>query len=94
MLSPSSNSAAGMVMREAMLLRQFGSAYPPPEAEIQRFFSETPKAELTKLFAPPSTSRSPATGWTSSSLRQGSFFTAGGKPRCPAPATATARRAS
>ena len=47
MLSPSSNSAAGMVMREAMLLRQFGRAYPPPEAEIQRFFGETPKAELT-----------------------------------------------
>src|SRR5262249_49976414 len=29
MLSPSSNSAAGMVMREAMLLRHFGKAYPP-----------------------------------------------------------------
>ena len=50
MLSPSSNSAAGMVMREAMLLRQFGKAYPLAEAEIQRFFGETPKAELTALF--------------------------------------------
>ena len=34
MLSPSSNSAAGMVMREAMLIRQYGTAYPPSEAEI------------------------------------------------------------
>ena len=50
MLSPSSNSAGGMVMREAMLLRQFGKAYPPPEAEIKRFFEETPKSELTALF--------------------------------------------
>jgi hypothetical protein len=33
MMSPSSNSAAGMVMREAMLLQQYGTAYPVPEAE-------------------------------------------------------------
>ena len=38
MLSPSSNSAAGMVMREAMLLRQFGKAYPLPEDKIRSFF--------------------------------------------------------
>jgi hypothetical protein len=49
-MSPSSNSAAGMVMREAMLLRQYGTAYPVPEAEIKRFFSQTPKPELTALF--------------------------------------------
>ena len=50
MLSPSSNSAAGMVMREAMLVRQYGKAYPPSEAEIKRFFDETPKSELTALY--------------------------------------------
>ena len=38
-------------LREAMLLRHFGRAYPASEAEIQRFFGETPKAELSKLFA-------------------------------------------
>ena len=31
MLSVSSNSAAAMVMREAMLMRQYGKAYPPSE---------------------------------------------------------------
>ncbi len=41
MLSPSSNSAAGMVMREAMLLRQFGAVYPPGEAEIKRLIYVT-----------------------------------------------------
>jgi hypothetical protein len=83
MLSPSSNSAAGMVMREAMLLRHFGRAYPAPEAEIQRFFSETPKAELSKLYAV--TFHEPVTrnGLDIESLRQGSFFTAGGKAKVP-----------
>ena len=47
---PSSNSAAGMVMREAMLVRQFGTAYPAGEAEIRRFFKETPVAERIALF--------------------------------------------
>jgi len=83
MLSPSSNSAAGMVMREAMLLRHFGRAYPAPEADIQRFFSETPKGELSKLYA--ATFHDPVTrnGLDIESLRQGSFFTAGGKARVP-----------
>ena len=83
MLSPSSNSAAGMVMREAMLLRHFGRAYPVPEADIQRFFNETPKGELSKLYA--ATFHEPVTrnGLDVESLRQGSFFTAGGKARVP-----------
>jgi hypothetical protein len=83
MLSPSSNSAAGMVMREAMLLRQFGKAYPVPEAQIQRFFNDTPKGELTALYA--ATFNEPVTrnGLDIDKLRQGSFFTAGGKARVP-----------
>jgi hypothetical protein len=83
MLSPSSNSAAGMVMREAMLLRQYGKAYPPPEDEIGRFFSQTPKSELTKLFE--TTFFEPVTrsGLSLERLRQGSFFTAGGKRAVP-----------
>ncbi len=81
MLSPSSNSAAGMMMREAMLLRQYGKAYPPPEAEIQRFFKDTPRSELTALYD--RTFNGPITqnGLDIEQLRQGSFFTAGGKSR-------------
>jgi hypothetical protein len=83
MLSPSSNGAAGMVMREAMLLRHFGKAYPPSEAEIKRFFDSTPKAELKALFE--KTFFEPVTrnGLSLDALRQGSFFTAGGKQRVP-----------
>jgi hypothetical protein len=83
MLSPSSNSAGGMVMREAILVRRYGTAYPPPEAEIRRFFDETPKLELAALFE--RTFYEPVTrnGLDLHSLRQASFFTAGGKRRVP-----------
>jgi hypothetical protein len=85
MLSPSSNSAAGMVMREAMLIRQYGTAYPPSEAEIQRFFDETPKKELTMLFERTFIDPVAKNGLDPEQLRQGSFFTATGKRKVPGP---------
>jgi hypothetical protein len=85
MLSPSSNSAAGMVMREAMLLRQFGKAYPPPEAEIARFFAETPKSELTALFERTFVDPVTRSGLDVNLLRQGSVFTHRGKQIVPGP---------
>ena len=80
-LSVSSNAAAAMTMREAMLLRQYGRDYPPPEAEIQRFFKETPKQELTELFQ--RTFFDPVTrnGLDINNVRQGSFFTHVGKQK-------------
>jgi hypothetical protein len=85
MMSPSSNAAAGMVMREAMLLRQYGRAYPPAEAEIRRFLGTTPKADLAALFV--RTFYEPVTrnGLDLDRLRQGSVFTAGGKRVVPGP---------
>ncbi len=79
MLSVSSNSAAAMTMREAMLLRQYGRDYPPSEAEIKRFFKETPGKQLTALFQ--STFFEPITrnGLDLEKMRQGSFFTRQGK---------------
>lgn len=83
MLSPSSNSAAGMVMREAMLLRQFGTAYPVGEAEIRRFFKETPMAARTALFE--RTFLEPVTrnGLSLELLKQASLFTHRGKQIVP-----------
>jgi hypothetical protein len=72
-----------MVMREAMLLRHFGKAYPVPEAQIQRFFNDTPKAELSALFTVTFNEPITRNGLDISNLRQGSFFTAGGKARVP-----------
>ena len=82
-LSVSSNAAAAMTMRNAMLLKQYGKAYPPPEDEIQRFFKETPKKELTALFQ--ATFFDPITrnGLDITKLRQGSFFTRTGKQKVP-----------
>lgn len=79
MISPSSNAAAGMVMREAMLLRQFGTAYPLAEPDIRRFFAQTPKPELSALFERTFCEPVARNGLGLNFLRQGSFLTAGGK---------------
>ena len=78
-LSVSSNSAAAMTMRDAMLLRHYGKDYPVSNTEAQRFFKETPSTELTALFQ--ATFYEPITrnGLNIDNLRQGSFFTREGK---------------
>jgi len=78
-LSASSNSAASMVMRDAMLLRHFGRDYPIPEEQIHAFFQQTSPSELTRLFG--QTFREPVTrsGLDPDEIRQGSFFTRQGK---------------
>jgi len=79
MLSVSSNSAAAMMMRDAMLLKHFGQDYPVSEEAIKAFFDDTPSAELTRLFQ--QTFWEPVTrnGLPLDQIRQGSFFTAQGK---------------
>ena len=79
MLSVSSNSAASMVMRDAMLLRRYGRDYPVSDEEIRSFFADTPGPELTKWFQ--QTFWEPVTrnGLSLDQIRQGSFFTRQGK---------------
>ena len=48
MLSPSSNAAGSMVWREALLLNEFGRAYPPSPEQAEAFLRNTPKSELTE----------------------------------------------
>ena len=78
-LSVSSNSAAAMTMRDAMLLRRFGAAYPLPDAQITPFFDNAPAADKTALFQ--QTFWQPVTrnGMSLDDIRQGSFFTREGK---------------
>ncbi len=78
-LSVSSNSAASMFMREAMLLRHYGQQYPVSEEEIDNFLSKTPASELTRIFQ--QTFWEPVTrnGMNLDEIRQGSFFTAQGQ---------------
>lgn len=81
MLSVSSNAAAAMTMREAMLLRRFGRDYPVPEAEIERFFKDTPASELTELFQQTFFEPVTRSGLDLEQLRQGSFLTHMGKKK-------------
>ena len=79
MLSISSNAAAAMNQRQGMLMTQYGEDFPPSEAEIKRFFKQTPSKEKTAVYQ--KTFWEPVTrnGLDLSQLRQGSFFTHNGK---------------
>ncbi len=81
MMSPSSNSAAAMLEKQLMLMKQFGRAYPPSPEEETRFFEETNYNSRGKIFA--SAIQDPVTraGLDLRYLRQGSFFTHQGKKR-------------
>jgi len=70
-----------MVMREAMLLRHFGKDYPPSDEQIQRFFKETPRSELTALYDKTFVEPLRRNGLDPAQFRQGSWFTAQGKQR-------------
>lgn len=78
-LSVSSNSAAAMTMRDAMLLRQFGRDYPIPEAQITPFFDSAPAADKTALFQATFWQPVSTNGMSLDDIRQGSFFTREGK---------------
>lgn len=79
MLSISSNSAAAMNQRQAMLLKHYGTDFSPSDEEIARFFKQTSSKDKTALYQ--QTFWEPVTrnGMDLEKLRQGSFFTHGGK---------------
>ncbi|MGD8311532.1 MAG: peptidoglycan-binding domain-containing protein [Gammaproteobacteria bacterium] len=83
MMSPSSNSAAGMVQKHLILLRHYGRDYPVPPEEETRFFKETPRAELGRIFEEAIQSPISRNGLDLDELRQGSFFTHEGKRKVP-----------
>jgi hypothetical protein len=92
MMSPSSNSAAGMLQKQLILMRHFGKDYPPSPEEEKRFFEETKKSELGEIFAQAIQGPITRNGLDLKSLRQGSFFTRQGKRRVPGTSSyATAR---
>jgi hypothetical protein len=83
MMSPSSNSAAGMLQKQLILLKQYGKDYPPSQEEQDRFFKETKKTELGKIFAEAIQGPVARNGLDLKYLRQGSFFTRQGKKQVP-----------
>jgi hypothetical protein len=81
MMSPSSNSAAGMIQKHLILLAHHGKAYPVSREEERRFFEKTPRKELNALFERAMQGPLARNGLDPAEFRQGSFFTAEGKKR-------------
>ena len=81
MLSASSNSAAGTVMKQGMLLQALGTAFPPDDAAGKAFFRTTPRSELSALLARFIETPVTRNGLDLAQLRQGSFFTRVGKQK-------------
>lgn len=79
MMSPSSNAAASVLIRQAMLLNHFGTEYPTSSARAREFFATTPRRELDELLARTLQAPLARNGFDLDELRQGSLFTARGK---------------
>ena len=82
-LSASSNAAASMVMKNAMLLRHFGRDYPVSNDRADRFFQETSRTQLRELYEQTFLTPLSRNGLDLQYFRQGSFFTRYGKQRVP-----------
>lgn len=90
MLSASANAAASTVWKEAMLMRAFGTAYPPSPAEEAAFFRTTPKTVLQDLAVAVVNEPLRDMGISEQEWRLGSFFTKRGKAIVPGgPSTGT-----
>jgi len=82
-LSISSNAAAAMVMKNAMLLRHFRKDYPVSDDEATRFFEKTSRKQLRELYEQTILEPFTRNGLDLQYFRQGSFFTRHGKKRVP-----------
>jgi hypothetical protein len=82
-LSISSNAAASMVMKNAMLLRHFKTDYPVSDDEANRFFKEASRKQLRELYEQTFLLPFTRNGLDLQFFRQGSFFTRYGKQQVP-----------
>ncbi|MEZ4825264.1 MAG: serine hydrolase [Bacteroidia bacterium] len=84
MLSVSSNGAASVVWREAMLMRVFSSHYPElTESEANEYFKNTPKDSLARLSIAVVNEPLRKLGITEDEWRLGRLFTNGGESFVP-----------
>jgi hypothetical protein len=82
-LSASSNAAASMVMKNAMLLKHFGKDYPVSNDRADRFFQGASRRQLRELYEQTFLTPLSRNGLDLQYFRQGSFFTRYGKQRVP-----------
>jgi hypothetical protein len=79
MLSASANSAASIVWKEVILMRAFGSNYPPSLEQEHEFFQKTSKSELRDLANSVVNDPVRSIGIPQEDWQLGSFFTSTGK---------------
>lgn len=80
-LSASSNAAASTVMKQLMLMRYFGDAYPVSSELEQSLFRDMPYRERSTLLLDSLLSPLARNNLDPDQLRQGAFFTREGKRR-------------
>jgi len=80
-LSASSNAAASMVMKNALLLRHFGRDYPVSSGQADRFFQETSRKQMRQLYEQTFLEPLSRNDLDLQYFRQGSFFTRYAKQR-------------
>ena len=83
MLSPSSNAAASMVLREYLLMVRFADQYPVSARQADEFLTSTRKGSLMKLLIDSLHQPMQRNGIDPEQLRQGGFFTFKGKQLIP-----------
>jgi len=83
MMSPSSNSAAGMLQKQLILMKHFGKEYPPSPEQEKAFFESTSRTDLGKIFEQAIQVPVTRNGLDLKAIRQGSFFTSKGKRKVP-----------
>lgn len=83
MLSPSSNAAAAMVLREYLLMVRFKAEYPVAQQTAENFLTKTRKGELMKLLISSLHEPMRRNGLDPEQIRQGGFFTWRGKQLVP-----------
>jgi len=85
MLSPSSNAAASVVWKEAVLMRAFGEEYPVSAEREERFLEETPRDSLGRMAFRVVHEPLRDAGVTEEMWRLGSFFTRTANQRIDVP---------
>ena len=83
MISASANSAASTLWKEVVLMRHFGSQYPPDEDAENTFFATTSRAYLSNLAETVVNDPLRRAGLSRHDFHLGSLFTSQGKKRIP-----------
>lgn len=87
MISPSSNAAGSMVWKQALLLNEYGRAYPPSPEEETAFFARTSKRELSERSIRILEEPLVAVGIDTAQLKLRTYFTAGAQRVIPGQAS-------